>query len=195
MFKLYCIIYIVFVSLIVTLYSISIQYFWAGVSIIDRITNDYFNLSFSEYVNVPFGLEAIQRLMPPNIFSEHPSSHFLANFYSYFLKLKVYRGGLVCCYMTMNLSAFGIIICVTLMFLNLDKVTIEDLGDYRSFQVSEKNWWFMLIFWTVISWRSYFNLKNWWVFLKRRLVPFSVMVKLWWILVKQWDSARNKSYF
>ena len=62
--KLYCIIYTVFLSYIVTLYSISIQYFWAEVAILDRITNDYFNLSFSEYANVPVGMESIQRSMP-----------------------------------------------------------------------------------------------------------------------------------
>ena len=62
--KLYCIIYTVFLSYIVTLYLISIQYFWAEVAILDRITNDYFNLSFSEYANVPVGIESIQRSMP-----------------------------------------------------------------------------------------------------------------------------------
>ena len=52
--------------------------------------------------------------------------------------MKVYRAGLVCCYMTMNLSAFGIIIVVMMMFLNLDKATIEDWADFRSFHVSKK---------------------------------------------------------
>ena len=40
--------------------------------------------------------------------------------------------------MLMNLSAFGIIICVMLMFLNLDKTTIEEWSDLRAFNVSKK---------------------------------------------------------
>ena len=40
--------------------------------------------------------------------------------------------------MLMNLSAFGIISCVMLMFLNLDKATLEKWGDLRGFNVSKK---------------------------------------------------------